>query len=99
MQRRLWATMGVVEMGMAWGSELAETGAGNPDRGALTGGQRPALCMRLDLEPGGRRMDDVGWMLEVGGWRRGAFKVGGCQLAMLCPLAFGVSVAAPTPPH
>lgn len=55
--------------------------------------------MRLDLEPGGRRMDDVGWMLEVGGWRRGAFKVGGCQLAMLCPLAFGVSVAAPTPPH
>lgn len=31
--------MGVVEMGMAWGSELAVTGAGNPDRGALTGGQ------------------------------------------------------------
>lgn len=79
----------------ASGDRGRESGQRRTDRRAV----RPALCMRLDLEPGGRRMDDGGWMLEVGGWRRGAFKVGGCQLAMLCPLAFGVSVAAPTPPH
>lgn len=54
------------------------------ERGPLTGGQRPALCMRLEPRIGYGGPGT--WDLEPGTWNpwgmrgRGAFKVGRCQL-------------------